>query len=81
MVAPTDGGEPAYLRATRDGYDAIAVGYAERFRAELHRCSPDRVTDLLRRAGFRVDARLVREPDEAEKVLQAYLLAPKAPET
>lgn len=35
MVAPTDGGEPAYLRATRDGYDAIAVGYAARFRAAL----------------------------------------------
>ena len=29
MVAPTDGGEPAHLRATRDGYAAIAVGYAE----------------------------------------------------
>ena len=223
MAEPTGGGEPAYLRATRDGYDAIAVGYAERFRAELdarpldravlgafaelvrsdgggpvadvgcgpgwvtahlhalgltvrgidlspamvalaraehpgvrfdegtmtaldlddgtlgglvawyslihvprdrhaqvlgefhrvlapgghlllafqvgddtvrrtealghtvaidfHRCSPDRVTDLLRRAGFRVDARLVREPDEAEKVPQAYLLGRKAPDT
>ncbi len=27
MVAPTHGGEPTYLRATRDGYDAIAVGF------------------------------------------------------
>ena len=47
---------------------------------DFHRCSPDRIADLLRRAGFRVDARLVREPDEAEKVPQAYLLARKAPD-
>jgi SAM-dependent methyltransferase len=44
---------------------------------DFHRLSPDRVTDLLRQAGFVVDARLLREPDETEKVQQAHLLARK----
>ncbi|MFD5752165.1 class I SAM-dependent methyltransferase [Streptomyces sp. NPDC127033] len=42
---------------------------------DFHRLSPDRVTEGLEKAGFRMDARLVREPSGTEKVPQAYLLA------
>ena len=42
---------------------------------DFRRWSPDGVADLLTRAGLAVEARLVREPDDTEKVPQAYLLA------
>ncbi|MEV7870836.1 class I SAM-dependent methyltransferase [Streptomyces sp. NPDC088124] len=42
---------------------------------DFHRLSPDRVTEGLEKAGFTMDARLVREPSGDEKVPQAYLLA------
>ncbi|MDX6316100.1 MAG: hypothetical protein QOF44_5564 [Streptomyces sp.] len=42
-----------------------------------YRLPPDRVTELLGRAGIVVDARLVREPKGAEKTPQAFLLARK----
>lgn len=45
---------------------------------DFNRLSPDRVADLLARAGFAVDARLVRETDPGEQVSQvsqAFLLA------
>ncbi|GAA3761910.1 SAM-dependent methyltransferase [Spinactinospora alkalitolerans] len=47
---------------------------------DFHRRRPDRVAELLRRAGLDVRARLLREPDEGEGVertQQAYLLARK----
>jgi hypothetical protein len=44
---------------------------------DAYRLPPDRITDLLTRAGFDVRAQLVREPEEPEKVRQAYLLARK----
>lgn len=44
---------------------------------DFHRLSPDRVAGLLDRAGFGVDARLLREPAGAEGVPQAYLMARK----
>jgi hypothetical protein len=76
--------EPVYLRTTRAAYDAVAGDYAERFRTELEAKPLGRamlaafaelVGELLERAGFVVDARLVREPDATEKVPQAHLLA------
>jgi len=47
---------------------------------DFHRLDPERVTGALTTAGFTVSARLVREPDPAEKsekVPRAYLLARK----
>jgi SAM-dependent methyltransferase len=47
---------------------------------DAYRLRPDHVTELLGRAGIVVDARLVREPEGAEKRLlrqQAFLLARK----
>ena len=42
---------------------------------------PDRVADLLVRAGFEIRARMIREPDgPAEKVQRAYLLARVGPD-
>lgn len=45
---------------------------------DFYRLSPDRVAELLGKAGFVVLARLLREPDATEKVRQAFLLARKA---
>ena len=43
-----------------------------------YRLSVDRVVDLLGRAGFAMNTRVVREPDGPyEKTPQAYLLARK----
>lgn len=44
---------------------------------DFYRQQPDRVAELLHQAGLVVVARLLREPDETEKVQQAYLLARK----
>jgi SAM-dependent methyltransferase len=52
-----------------------AYGHAVSF--DAYRLSPDHVADLLREAGLAVHARLLREPDEPEKLQQAYLLARK----
>jgi len=42
---------------------------------DAYRMLPDRVAEELDAAGLAVHARLVREPDEKEKVPQAYLMA------
>ncbi|SFP79752.1 Methyltransferase domain-containing protein [Amycolatopsis arida] len=51
---------------------------------DFHRRQPDRVTELLRRAGFEVRTRTLREPDDdgrfPESTPQAYLLARKQTE-
>ncbi|MEU9013451.1 hypothetical protein AB0D12_27555 [Streptomyces sp. NPDC048479] len=44
---------------------------------DFRRLSPDRVAASLSQAGLVVDARLLREPDETERVQQAHLLARK----
>ncbi|MGH3830167.1 MAG: class I SAM-dependent DNA methyltransferase [Pseudonocardiaceae bacterium] len=44
---------------------------------DFHRFQPDRVAQLLHEAGFAMRARLLREPDEPERVQQAYVLARK----
>jgi SAM-dependent methyltransferase len=52
-------------------------GYGHRVSLDAYRLPPDRIADLLRRAGLDVRAELVREPDGPEKTRQAYLLARK----
>ncbi|MEV7013841.1 methyltransferase domain-containing protein [Streptosporangium sp. NPDC051022] len=44
---------------------------------DFRRLSPDRIAELLGRAGFTLEARVLRAPDEREKVPQAHLLARK----
>ena len=51
--------------------------YGHELSLDAYRLSPDRVSELLRDSGFLVSARLVREPEDAEKTPQAYLLAEK----
>lgn len=53
----------------------VSEGFGRAVALDLHALSPDLVGELLERAGFAVDARLVREPDATEKVPQAHLLA------
>lgn len=46
---------------------------------DVYRLAPDRVAELMSEAGLIVRARLIRDPDEPEKLQQAYLLAHKPP--
>lgn len=53
----------------------VSQGYGHPVSLDAYRLSPDRITDQLADAGLTVFARLHREPDGAEKVPQANLLA------
>jgi predicted methyltransferase len=44
---------------------------------DVYRLSPDRIAKQLIEAGFTMVARLLREPEQTEKVQQAHLLARK----
>lgn len=51
--------------------------YGHTVSLDAYRRSPDRIAELLTHAGFDVVARLVREPDPAEKTPQANIVARK----
>lgn len=51
--------------------------YGHAVSLDAYRLPPDCVAKLLSQAGLVVHARLLREPDEPEKLKQAYLLARK----
>jgi SAM-dependent methyltransferase len=53
----------------------LAEGLGQAMSLDFHPWQPDTVAELLARAGFVVEARLLREPDETETVPQAHLLA------
>ncbi len=53
----------------------LTEGFGHAISLDFHRRRPERIAELLRRAGFTVQARLLREPDETERTQQAYLLA------
>jgi len=55
----------------------LEQAYGHAVSLDAYRLSPDRVAKLLSQAGLVVHTRLLREPDESEKVQQAYLLARK----
>ncbi|GAB2737508.1 class I SAM-dependent methyltransferase [Arthrobacter bambusae] len=58
----------------------LDFAYGHEIDLDAYRLPPERITELLLRAGFVVDAQLLREPDEMhEKTPQAYLLARKPP--
>jgi ubiquinone/menaquinone biosynthesis C-methylase UbiE len=56
----------------------IERGYGHSVKLDAYRMDPNETTELLSSAGFSVQACLVRQPDGAEKVSQACLLAKKA---
>ncbi|MFJ9784589.1 class I SAM-dependent DNA methyltransferase [Amycolatopsis sp. NPDC101161] len=55
----------------------ISQGYGHEVSFDAYRLQPDFVVDLFAAAGLTLEARLVREPREPEKVPQAYLLGRK----
>jgi hypothetical protein len=57
----------------------VSHGYGHDVSIDAYRRRPELVADLLERAGFVVDATLVREPEPREKTPQAYLMASKRP--
>ncbi len=56
----------------------IEKGYGHSISLDAYRLDPNTVTDHLESAGLLVQARLVRQPDNSEKIPQAYLLSQKA---
>lgn len=55
----------------------LAEAFGHVVSLDFYRFQPDRVAQLLHEAGLAVIARLLREPDETERVQQAYVLARK----
>lgn len=55
----------------------LAQAFGHTVSLDFYRLSPGRVAEQLSQAGFAVQARLLREPDENEKTQQAHLLARK----
>jgi SAM-dependent methyltransferase len=53
----------------------IEHAYGHAVSLDAWRLSPESVAELLSDAGLSVDARLIRAPDEREKVPQAFLVA------
>ncbi len=53
----------------------VAEPFGKPVTLEFHRRQPDAVAAVLAAAGFEVRAQMVREPEENERVPQAYLLA------
>lgn len=77
-----DGG--LVLLAFQVGDERVEVrqAYGHSVSADAYRLAPDRIEELLREAGFAVEARLVRAPRESqppEKTPQAYLVARRLP--
>ncbi len=72
------GGGPLLL-AFQVGDDRVHLEQAYGHAISLHayRLVPDRIAELLSEAGLPVHARLTREPEQLEKVRQAFLLARK----
>ncbi|MFD3442463.1 class I SAM-dependent DNA methyltransferase [Streptomyces sp. NPDC058685] len=63
-----------------DRHRHLENAYGHELSLDVYWVSPDRIEELLTRAGFEVDARMIREPTEEEKPRQgrqAYLLARK----
>lgn len=55
--------------------------YGHAVSLDVYRRQPETVAELLTRHGFAVEVRVSREPQEPEKVEQAYLLARNSPKT
>lgn len=77
----TPGGHLLLAFQVGDERRHITNGYGHDVSLDAYRLRPERITELLTHAGIVVDARLVREPADREKVQQAYLLAHKPAHT
>lgn len=78
VLAP--GGHLLLAFKAGDRLRRLEHAYGHELSLDVYWLSPDRVAGLLSQAGLVVDARLIREPTEAEKPRQgqqAYLLARK----
>jgi hypothetical protein len=75
VLAP--GGQLLLAFQVGDERRHLEHAYGHAISLDSYRLPPERVTDLLNRAGLDVHARLVREPEKPETVRQAYLLARK----
>ncbi len=56
----------------------IEQAYGHAVSLDAYRLPPDHIVDLLARAGFVVQARLLRAPEGMEKTEQAYLMVRKS---
>ncbi|MFJ7199549.1 MULTISPECIES: class I SAM-dependent methyltransferase [unclassified Streptomyces] len=67
------------LMAFKVGDECVRLerAYGHAVTLDVHRFAPDAVAGMLVKAGFRVQARLVREADEREKTPQAFFLMVK----
>lgn len=75
LLAP--GGQVLLAFQVGDERVHVEQAYGHAVSLDAYRLSPERVGALLSQAGLVVHARMLREPDETEKVQQAYLLARK----
>ena len=57
----------------------LDTAYGHSISLDAWRLSPEKMASLLNEAGLPVDARLVRQPDEREKVPQAFIVAHRPP--
>ena len=73
VLAP--GGQLLLAFQVGDERVSLHHAYGHAVSLDAYRLPPDRIADLLSGAGFDVRATLLREPDEPEKVRQAYLMA------
>jgi SAM-dependent methyltransferase len=55
----------------------LEQAYGHEISLDAYRLSPDRIAEMLSRAGLAGHARLIREPEGREKTPQAYLMARK----
>ncbi|MFF1651072.1 class I SAM-dependent methyltransferase [Streptomyces sp. NPDC058240] len=67
------------LMAFKVGDECVRLeqAYGHAVKLDVYRFVPDAVADMLVKAGFRVQARLVREADQWEKTPQAFFLMVK----
>ncbi|GAA1906188.1 class I SAM-dependent methyltransferase [Streptomyces sodiiphilus] len=77
VLAP--GGHLALAFQVGEDHTHLAEAFGHPVSLDFHSRQPDRVTELLERAGLELRARMVREPDEdgdfPEKTQRGYLLA------
>ncbi|HEX8626971.1 MAG TPA: class I SAM-dependent methyltransferase [Catenuloplanes sp.] len=75
VLAP--GGELLLAFQVGDERIRLEQAYGHAISCDVYRLAPDRVVELLARAGLVVHARMLREPEGREKTRQAYLMARK----
>ncbi|GAA1195585.1 class I SAM-dependent methyltransferase [Streptomyces hebeiensis] len=75
VLAP--GGRLLLAFQVGDGIFHLPTAFDKRTDLDYHRWTPDRLAELLEKAGFEIGARLERARESGERTPQAYLLAHK----